>query len=283
MEKDKSEYVIVDKSEVNDSETKFKKSNSNISTNTTNSKNSKKNKESQFIEEQYEAIAPIDIKTSELVLSVAMRKDYPETILSTIIDITNHDEDMPGFGDYPYFRVNQVIKFIPKLDTESDIFSERQLKELHMQLPYYQKYKNLKLLYSSSKHGISMKTFYLNTEGYKNTIMIIKDEEQHIFGGYLSEPIRNSQKFYGTGESFVFTYHNSERIHVYQSTMKNEYFIYSDFDLIAMGCDDKSFAFVVREDFLKGSSRPTSTFNNPTLANNEDYFIVKFEVWTFDE
>lgn len=233
--------------------------------------------------EEYEAIAPIDVKTCELVQSVAMRKDYEDTIMSVLIDIVNNEEDIPGFGNYPYFRVNPVIKFIPKTDTVSEILSERQLKELHMNLPYYQQYKNLKLLYSPSKHGISMKTFYLNTEDYKTTIIVIKDDDQHIFGGYLSEPIRSSQKFYGTGESFVFTYHNFDRIHTFQATMANEYFIYTDDEIVAMGCDDKNFAFVIRNEFLKGQSRTTCTYKNPVLSSNEEFFVHKFEVWTFDD
>jgi len=255
-----------------------------------NSKNTTKNKKVKKEHsikldnnDDYEALAPIDIKTCDLVVSVAMRNDYQDTIMTSLFDIVNHDEDLPGFGDYPYFRINPIVKYVPKLDCISEILSERQLKELHMNIPYYQQYKNLKLLFSPSKHGTSMKQFYMNTCGYKTTFIFIKDDNQNVFGGYLSEPIRNSQKFYGTGESFVFTYRNNERIHCYHSSMENEYFIYSDDDIIAMGCDDKNFAFVIREDFLKGSSRFTNTFHNPTLAHSEEFFIEKMEVYAFDE
>lgn len=247
-------------------------------------KKKNKDKDRDNLHYLYESLDdPRELEKANHVISIAMRKDYEETIKTCLLDISNHFEDLPPFNDYPYFRINPTTKFVPKLNTKTEIFSERQLKELHMNLPYYQQFKNLKLLYSPSVHGISMKTFYLNTEGYKCTIIAIKDDNQHIFGGYLTESIRNSQKFYGTGESFVFTFHDKERIHCYQSTMINEFFAYSDMEVIAMGGSDNHFSLVIRDDFLKGHSRPTETFNNPCLAHKEDFFIKKFEVWTFDE
>lgn len=272
-----------------DNYNKFHTNESNHSDNSKSSSSSTKGKklksnnsqqQYQTIKEEYDAIEPISIKGSHLVLSVAMRKDYEETIMSALIDIANHEEDLALINDYPYFRINPVIKFVPRLDQSSEILSERQIKELHMHLPYYQQYKHFKLLYSTTKHGTSMKTFYNNVADHNTSIVVIKDDNQQIFGGYLSEEIRNSQKFYGTGETFVFTFHNSERIQIFQASMKNENFIYSDEDVFAMGCDDKNFAMAIREDFLKGNSHKTITFNNQVLAYDENFFVNKFEVWS---
>lgn len=259
-------------------------SNSNINKIHSKTEDFKIDQSKSILHEDYEAVAPIDQKLCSVVLSVAMRKDYEETIMNNLIDISNHEEDLPGFGDYPYFRVNQALKFIPRTDVVSEILSEKQLKELHLNFPYYHQNKNLRLVFSPTKHGISMKTFYLKTDDIKQTIIVIKDDNQHVFGGFLSENIRNSQKFYGTGESFVFTFHNSERIHAFQATMENEFFIYSDNEIIAMGCDDNNnFSFVIRDEFLKGHSRTTKTFQNPVLAANDIFFIDKMEVWAFVE
>jgi len=248
-----------------------------------NDQQKKSNKEN-LDKDNYEIVAPIEVNTVDLVLSVAMRKDYQLTIMNSIIEIANHQEEIPGYGDYPYFRINPTVKFIPKITNfNSEILSERQLKEIHMNIPYYMQYKNLKLLYSATKHGISMKQFYMNTLGEKITILVIKDDNQHILGGYLSESIRNSQKFYGTGETFVFSFHNSERLHTYPATMENEYFIYSDDDVIALGCDDTNFSISIRDEFLKGCSHTTKTFKNPILASGEEFFILKFEIYGFED
>ena len=85
-----------------------------------------------------------------------------------------------------------MCKFIPKLNIPSEILSERQLREvnynvlnkLHANMPYYHQYKNLRLLYSSNKHGIAMKTFYMKTEDVKNTIFVVKDDEQNVIFFY---------------------------------------------------------------------------------------------------
>jgi hypothetical protein len=236
-----------------------------------------------FLNEVFEPIKPLSIQESELVCSVAMNKDYTDTITAVILAINNYSEDIPNDDDYPYFKENQTIKFLPKLNEHSEILSERQLRELHQSLPYYHKYKNMKLLYSTSKDGIAMKTFYQKTQGYLISIVLIKDDNQNVFGGFLSEEIRKSDKFYGTGESFVFTFHNGERIHVYEGTCENEYYIYSDDEIFAMGCSDNFFSIVVRDDFLKGSSRHTITYKNPILSGKEEFFCQKFEVWTLED
>ena len=45
-----------------------------------------------------------------------------------------------------------------------------------------------------------------------------------------------SEKFYGTGESLVFSFYKGDRIHSYASTGANDYFIYTDDIMIAFGC-----------------------------------------------
>lgn len=238
---------------------------------------------SPFERDSFEPIEPISIKDEESIIDVACNKDYQETILRILKAIENYNQDIETYDDYPYFRVQNTIKFIPKLSQTSEILSERQLKELHINLPYYQQYKNLKLLYSTTVHGIKMKTFFDLCSNSSSSIIVMKDDEQNVFGGYLSEQIKKSNNFYGTGESFVFTFYKTARIHIFQATCENDYYIYSDQDIVAMGCSDNNFSWVVRDEFLKGSSRPTITYKNLNLSDREEFFITKFEVWTFEE
>lgn len=232
--------------------------------------------------EQYEPLDSPSQENSEII-SIIQNKDYSDTLFKVILSINNHAEDIPTEDDYPYFKEDLSIKFIPKLDSPSEILSERQLKEIHQSIPYYNRYKNMRLLYSATKHGTSMTTFYDRVKTDSVCILIIKDDSQHVFGGYLSEHIRNSEKFYGTGESFVFTFHQSEKIHCFEGSNENDYYIYSDNEVFGMGCSDNCFSILVRDDFLKGSSRYTKTFKNTVLSSNEEYFIEKIEFWGFDE
>jgi hypothetical protein len=81
-----------------------------------------------------------------------------------------------------------------------------------------------KLLYSINKDGVSMQTFYANTKNRDNTVIIIRDEFDCIFGAFCSEKWHVSSGYYGTGESFVFTFKNEEDIMVYKWTEKEERF-----------------------------------------------------------
>ena len=57
-----------------------------------------------------------------------------------------------------------------------------------------------------------------------------------IFGGFVSEEFRIYSQFYGNNETFLFTFYDGDYILSYGSTGKNDFYIYSDSDLIALGC-----------------------------------------------
>jgi len=51
-----------------------------------------------------------------------------------------------------------------------------------------------------------MQTFYNNTRHRDNTVIIIQDMKDTIFGAYCCEEWKMKSHFYGTGESFVFKF-----------------------------------------------------------------------------
>ena len=61
---------------------------------------------------------------------------------------------------YPYFIPDNSLQYLPKLNTPSEILNSLQLKQLHSNLPDYHKYTNLKLHFSISVDGSSLKSFY---------------------------------------------------------------------------------------------------------------------------
>jgi hypothetical protein len=60
------------------------------------------------------------------------------------------------------------------------------------------------LLFSINRDGVSMQTFYSKVKGRDNTMLLFKDNNDRVFGGYCNEEWHDSRKFYGTGENFVF-------------------------------------------------------------------------------
>ncbi|KAA0710089.1 Oxidation resistance protein 1 [Triplophysa tibetana] len=63
------------------------------------------------------------------------------------------------------------------------------------------------LAFSTSNHGMSIKSLYRTMQGQDSPVlMIIKDSDGQLFGALASQPFKVSDGFYGTGETFLFTF-----------------------------------------------------------------------------
>ncbi|KAK8554019.1 hypothetical protein V6N13_072940 [Hibiscus sabdariffa] len=61
-----------------------------------------------------------------------------------------------------------------------------------------------KLLYHSSLNGLSFNIILGNILNDGPTVLIIKDREGYIFGGFASQPWERHSDFYGDMKSFLF-------------------------------------------------------------------------------
>lgn len=91
-------------------------------------------------------------------------------------------------------------------------------------------YRNMKwvLLYRLSEHGVSMNTFLQRLADEEITLIIIKDSKNHKFGGFCNESWYTAQQFYGTGENFVFTFHNGDNCEIWEASGDNSMYQYCD-------------------------------------------------------
>lgn len=141
------------------------------------------------------------------------------------------------------------------------------------------------LCYTPKVHGISMATFYRNCSLYTQTVLVLMDTKDSIFGGFAPETWEPRGRFYGSGQAFVFAYRSSlgvPELHFYPWSSKNDYFMYSDNESIAMGGGDGRHAIAIDSDLGKGYSASSATFGNPMLAQSEEFPLKDFEVWGFD-
>ena len=230
----------------------------------------------------FEQIKYEDPKNENTILELYKNEEW-ETIVPQTIEAIDICKDDQSFGDYPYFRIQNTIQYTPETNVQSEIFNNTQLMELHSRLPYYHQYSNLRLIYSISKDGCLMKTFYQKVSGENNLIFAVKDDDNNIFGAYSSEEFNNSGKFFGTGECFLYTFYKENRIHVYNATGINEHYLYGDDNQIAFGCSDDYFSLTLENDFYSGYSKPTQTYKNPILNGKDKFIIIKLEVWGFQD
>ena len=67
---------------------------------------------------------------------------------------------------------------------------------------------------------------------------------------------------------------------MYGWTGTNSYFALCSDRSVAMG-GGGSFGFLVEEDFSRGTSGTSETYNNPQLSSQPDFEVVNFECWGF--
>ncbi|NXP78577.1 NCOA7 protein, partial [Ramphastos sulfuratus] len=101
-----------------------------------------------------------------------------------------------------------------------------------------------------------------------------------IFGAYATHPFRFSDHYYGTGETFLYTF--SPNFKVFKWSGENTYFINGDTSSLELGGGGGRFGLWLDADLYHGRSNSCSTFNNDILSKKEDFIIQDVEVWTFE-
>ncbi|OCT74952.1 hypothetical protein XELAEV_18033940mg [Xenopus laevis] len=115
----------------------------------------------------------------------------------------------------------------------------------------------------------------LNTEELRTLCRRLK-----IFGALASEPFKVSDCFYGTGETFLFTF--CPDYEVFKWTGDNMFFIRGDIDSLAFGGGGGEFALWLDGDLYHGRSHTCKTFGNSMLSKKEDFIVQDIEIWAFE-
>ncbi|XP_054564759.1 oxidation resistance protein 1 isoform X4 [Eptesicus fuscus] len=171
--------------------------------------------------------------------------------------------------------------FRPNLSDPSELLQPDQIEKLTKHLPPRTIGYPWTLVYGTGKHGTSLKTLYRTMIGLDTPVlMVIKDSDGQVFGALASEPFKVSDGFYGTGETFVFTF--CPDFEVFKWTGDNMFFIKGDMDSLAFGGGGGEFALWLDGDLYHGRSHSCKTFGNNTLSKKEDFFIQDIEIWAFE-
>jgi hypothetical protein len=78
------------------------------------------------------------------------------------------------------------------------------LAHLAAALPARYQSRDWSLLYSTSRHGISLQTLYRRCAASSPSVLLVRDAGGYVFGAFCAEAWRPSARFFGTGETFVF-------------------------------------------------------------------------------
>ncbi|XP_041104602.1 oxidation resistance protein 1-like isoform X3 [Polyodon spathula] len=212
--------------------------------------------------------------------------------------------------------------FKPNLSEPSELLQPRQIEKLVKHLPPRTIGYPWTLAFSTARNGMSIKTLYRTMQGQDTPVlMVIKDSDGQVFGALASEPFKVSDCFYGTGETFLFTFcpefeatafsgvEYSEDVargqkrwsklrpprklfcetdlrlghnKVFKWTGDNMFFIKGDMDSLAFGGGGGEFGLWLDGDLYHGRSHSCKTFGNHTLSKKEDFYVQDIEIWSFE-
>ncbi|XP_040055524.1 oxidation resistance protein 1 isoform X6 [Gasterosteus aculeatus] len=187
---------------------------------------------------------------------------------------------MEESGDKPGLVIDREPDGLNDIVQSSRILEASHVRELCKELPARTVGYSWQLTYSTSRHGASLKSLYRRLGATDSPVLVvIKDALDETFGAFLSHPLRLSETFYGTGETFLFMLH--PRFKCFKWTGDNSFFIKGDLDSFAIGGGSGHFGLWVDENLYLGRSNPCYTFNNCCLSETNDFRVMELEVWTF--
>ncbi|XP_030346735.1 nuclear receptor coactivator 7 isoform X4 [Strigops habroptila] len=170
---------------------------------------------------------------------------------------------------------------LPVLKHHSALLENMHIEQLARSLPARVQGYPWRLAYSTLEHGTSLKTLYRKSASLDSPVLlVIKDMDNQIFGAYATHPFRFSDHYYGTGETFLYTF--SPHFKVFKWSGENTYFINGDTSSLELGGGGGRFGLWLDADLYHGRSNSCSTFNNDILSKKEDFIIQDIEVWTFE-
>lgn len=142
------------------------------------------------------------------------------------------------------------------------------------------------LLYNNSVHGLSFNTFMGNLAvGRGPSILLIKDKEGYIYGGYASQPWERHNNFYGDMKSFLFSL--SPRAALYRPTGANSNMQWCAMNFMStsvpnglgFGGQVNHFGLFLSESFELGHSFESVTYKSPCLSKTATIFPEIIECW----
>ncbi|DBA00449.1 TPA: hypothetical protein N0F65_002692 [Lagenidium giganteum] len=182
------------------------------------------------------------------------------------------------------FKINETDQFKlwrsgGKHGHTSRMLTEKHVRFLWKHLPVYLTCNDLELVYSTYTHGWNLLSFYSRLENRGPTVMVIRDEQDNIFGAFCSASWKQSTSVYGNGRSFVFSLR--PRMRVYPWSGLNETFMFGRSDALFVGGGKKGTAVCIQLDEARGFSQPCDTFDSPRLSERENFTCSSIEVWCF--
>ncbi|EOA93162.1 TLD domain-containing protein KIAA1609-like protein, partial [Anas platyrhynchos] len=143
-----------------------------------------------------------------------------------------------------------------------------------------------RLLFSSRLHGESFSQLCGHIVNKGPCIVILRDLDGYIFGGFASHSWEVKPQFQGDNRCFLFSVFPSLAVYTY--TGYNDHYMYLNHNQqtmpngLGMGGQHDYFGLWVDSDYGKGHSKAKprcTTYNSPQLSAKENFTLDALEVW----
>ncbi|XP_062858017.1 nuclear receptor coactivator 7 isoform X2 [Trichomycterus rosablanca] len=179
------------------------------------------------------------------------------------------------------FEDEEPLDMLSLLLDPSTLLEDTHVEKLAARLPARVQGYPWRLAYSTVVHGTSLKTLYRNLMDLDcPVLLVIKDMDNQVFGAFSTHPFKVTEHYYGTGESFLYTF--SPEIKVFRWTGENSYFVKGNLDSLQIGGGGGHFGLWLDADLFHGTTSECTTFNNQSLSSQEDFTVQNLEVWAFE-
>ncbi|XP_022080226.1 TLD domain-containing protein 1-like [Acanthaster planci] len=143
-----------------------------------------------------------------------------------------------------------------------------------------------RFLYSTAVHGASFATLLAHVTRRGPTVLLVRDTEGHLFGGFASDSWEIGPSFVGSSRCFLFSL--APKVGIYEASGQNDHYMYLNIDQqtlpngLGMGGQFDYFGLWLDQEFGQGHSRARPkclTYGSPQLSGKEDFTIDLVEAW----
>lgn len=237
---------------------------------------------------------------------------------SSTLPLVNAPPSPPRITKKPSFTFRPE-DYKTKLMNPSSILTLDQVAYLDNAVPITCQLCRWCLLYSTETNGSSLHTLLMLSRGQSPTLLVIKDDQGNVFGGFASDEWHRATQYYGNGETFLFSFHHkgaaggsttttSSGFVKYPWSRRNNYFMLCSEESLVMGGGGSFGLFLVRfvfyaltmlvvaadqllymlsvcllqdNDLSSGSTGACETFASRPLTSPLEFSCVHVEVWGF--
>jgi hypothetical protein len=168
-------------------------------------------------------------------------------------------------------KVLMLQRPLPKVSRPSNFLTDSDWSHIWSWIPPRYKIMDLELVFVSSEQGHRLASLYEACEGEEPLILVVETTEGDVFGAYLSKSLRgrSTKRFFGTGETFLFSIRPNLAAFSWSDSHNNQQFIYGDQNFLAVGCSAGKFGIWLDRDLNQVVSSPCDTFKNPAFIDTE--------------